>query len=111
MRGDALFAGDGGSDGARLSGLRISEGSTDSLAIARRDRVAVRGVAGSPAVFRRFCTLEALGAGVNFSSSLPFVTLLASSSSEDSIMTWRRFTALLAGREGDTADILAEFMP
>ena len=107
LRGEVLFVGDVGSEGARLSELNICvcAGSTDSLALIRRVRVAVPGVIGSPAVFRRFCALELLGAGVKSSSPLSLAARLLSSSSEHSTTTLRRVAARLAGREGDTAGI------
>jgi len=54
LRGDGFFAGEGGSEGAKLPGLRTWDGSMDSIDVIRRDRVAARGVVGSAAVFRRF---------------------------------------------------------
>lgn len=51
--GEAFLTGDGGSEGALLSGgLNIWDGSTESLARARRVRVAVRGVEATSAVLR-----------------------------------------------------------
>ena len=107
LRGEVRLVGDVGSEGARLSELKVCVGawSTDSLALIRRVRIVVPGVLGSPAVFRRFCALELLGAGVKSSSPLPLAAPPMSSSSEHSTTTRRRVAALLAGREGDTADI------
>lgn len=109
LRGEVLFVGDVDSEGTTPSGLKICvcAGSTDSPALIRRVRVAVPGVVGSPAVFRRFCTLdfELFGAGVKSSSPLPLAARSQSSSSEHSTTTRRLVAARLVGREGDTAGI------
>jgi len=107
LRGEVLFVGDAGSEGATLSELNICvcAGSIDSLALIRRVRVTVLGVIDCSVVFRRFCALELFGAGVKSSSPLPLSTRSLSSSSEHSTTTRRRVAARLAGREGDTVGI------
>lgn len=54
LRGDDFLAGEDGSEGARLSGLRARDDAADSMDVIRRERVEARGVAGSAFGFRRF---------------------------------------------------------
>lgn len=105
--GEAALGGDVGS--ATLSGgLKICDGSADSLTLTRRVRVAAFGVASLFVAFLRFARGVRDGAGVNSSSSSSVcgrrLTTVLSSSSLSSI-TLRRGAARLDGRTGDT-DIL-----
>ncbi len=104
LRGEVLFVGDVGSEGATL--LNICADADSIVSLIRRVRVDVPGVIDSPAVFRRFV----FGAGVKSSTPLPLAAWSLSSSSEHSTTTRRRVAARLAGREGDTAGISGEFV-
>ncbi len=119
--GGDLFVGDIGSSTTLSGGLKICEGSTDSLACVCL-RVAVRrfGVVAGSAVRRRGDRIDFAGAGVKSSSSSPSccrVAMLFSMSElpSSSATTFRRVAARREGRSGDAADmatvILAQTRP
>jgi hypothetical protein len=105
--GAAFFVGDSGSPASLCGGLKICEGSTDSLALVR---LAVLGVAAVlAAVLRRGDARVFFGAGVNSSSSLSscrlIVLLSISELSSSSSTTFLLEAARREGRSGDALDI------
>jgi hypothetical protein len=109
--GAAFFVGDSGSPASLCGGLKICEGSTDSLALVRL-AVLVLGVAAVlAAVLRRGDARVFFGAGVNSSSSslsscLRLIVLLSMSElSSSSSTTFLLEAARREGRSGDALDI------
>lgn len=108
--GAAFFVGDNGSPASLCGGLKICEGSTDSLARVRLT-VLVLGVAAVlAAVLRRGDARVLFGAGVNSSSSLSscfrlIVLLSTSELSSSSTTTFLLEAARRDGRSGDAVDI------
>lgn len=108
--GAAFFVGDSGSPASLCGGLKICEGSTDSLALVRL-AVLVLGVAAVlAAVLRRGDARVFFGAGVNSSSSLSsclrlIVLLSMSELSSSSSTTFLLEAARREGRSGDAFDM------
>jgi hypothetical protein len=109
--GAAFFVGDSGSPVSLCGGLKICEGSTDSLALVRL-AVLVLGVAAVlAAVLRRGDARVFFGAGVDSSSSLSsclrLIVLVSMSelSSSSSSTTFLLEAARREGRSGDALDI------
>lgn len=110
--GGDFLVGDSGSSITLSGGLKICEGSTDSLTLVRlAAAVLLLGVVASPTVFLRGERVAFAGAGVKSSSSSPSscLRLIAvfsiSEPSSSSTMTFRRPAARRDGRSGDNADI------
>lgn len=108
--GAAFFVGDSGSPASLCGGLKICEGSTDSLAPIRLAVLALGVAAVLAAVLRRGDARVFFGAGVNSSSSLSSclrlnVLLSMSELSSSSSTTFLLEAARRDGRSGDTLDI------
>lgn len=112
--GGDFLVGDNGSSTTLSGGLKICEGSTDSLALfCRRAAVRLLGVVASPAVFLLGDRVLFAGAGVKSSSSSSspvwLTTLFSMSELPSSWMTGRRRAAARReGRSGDAADIVID---
>jgi hypothetical protein len=106
--GEAFFVGDAGAEGSSVSaGLKICEGSTDSLILVRRVLVVLLGVMVSSTVFRLVVRVVLTGAGVNSSSRSSLLTG-CSSSSDSSTIFRREAAARREGRVGDALDMFWE---
>lgn len=109
--GGDFFVGDNGSSTTLSGGLKICEGSADSIArVCRRAAVLLFGVVASPTVLRLGDRTFFAGAGVNSSSSsssLVWSIMLFSTSELPSSCTTgrRRAAARRVGRSGDAVDI------
>lgn len=111
--GDDFFVGESGSSSTLSGGLKICEGSTDSVArVCLRAAVRLRGVVASPAVFRLGDRIVFAGAGVKSSSSSGAWLVIVFSMSElsSSTMTLRRAATRRDGRSGDAFDMVTELL-